>query len=152
EELLARVNLSDVRDRRVGGFSGGMRQRVGLAQALLNSPRLLIVDEPTPGLDPAERIRLRSLLAEQSGERVIILSTHLIEDVQAVADRVGVLHKGRLRFEGTVPEMLEQVRGRVWEVEAEQDKLAELRTRFIETGLRREGDKVRVRFAVDSEA
>ncbi len=150
EELLERVNLSDVRNRLVGGFSGGMRQRVGLAQALLNSPKLLIVDEPTAGLDPAERIRLRSLLAELGGERVIILSTHLIEDVQAVADRVAVLHKGRIKFVGTVPEMLDQVRGRVWELDAEAAELAQLRTRYLETGLKREGNKIRIRLAADT--
>jgi len=146
DSALALVNLTDVQNRRVGGFSGGMRQRVGLAQALLNTPKLLIVDEPTAGLDPAERIRLRSLLAELAGDRVILLSTHLIEDVEAVADRVAVLHQGRIRFVGTVPEMLEQVRGRVWEVAAAPDELSGLREQFLETGLRREGDRIRIRF------
>src|SRR5258708_11634357 len=117
-EMLERMNLTDVRDRQVGGFSGGMMQRVGLAQALLNSPRLLIVDEPTAGLDPEERIRVRSLLAEIAGERVILLSTHLIEDVEAVADRVAILHKGQLRFVGDVAGMLEEVRGKVWQIDA----------------------------------
>ena len=116
DELLKRMNLTDVKDRAVGGFSGGMRQRVGLAQALLNSPKLLIVDEPTAGLDPEERIRVRSLLAELGGERVILLSTHLIEDVQAVADRVGILYKGKLRYVGDIPGMLAEVAGKVWEL------------------------------------
>jgi ABC-type multidrug transport system ATPase subunit len=150
ESLLAQVNLSDVRNRRVGGFSGGMRQRVGLAQALMNSPSLLIVDEPTAGLDPAERIRLRSLLAELGGERVIILSTHLIEDVEAVADRVAVLHKGRIRFHGTVPEMLNEVGGKVWEVDATADELAEIRLHHMETGLRRAGDRIQIRVVADA--
>ncbi len=146
DETLELVHLSDVRDRRVGGFSGGMRQRVGLAQALLNLPQLLIVDEPTAGLDPAERIRLRSLLAQLGGDRVILLSTHLIEDVEAVADRVAVLHKGRIRFQGTVPEMLNQVSGRVWEVDAEPSELEELRSRVLETGLKRSNGHIRIRF------
>jgi ABC-type multidrug transport system ATPase subunit len=149
EELLERMNLTSVRDRPVGGFSGGMRQRVGLAQALLNSPKLLIVDEPTAGLDPEERIRVRSLLAELGGERVILLSTHLIEDVEAVADRVAVLHKGRIRFEGTLSEMLERARGKVWEISARTEELASLRDRFLETGLRRDGDSVRIRVTAD---
>jgi ABC-type multidrug transport system ATPase subunit len=149
ESLLAQVNLSDVQNRRVGGFSGGMRQRVGLAQALMNSPSLLIVDEPTAGLDPAERIRLRSLLAELGGDRVIILSTHLIEDVEAVADRVAVLHKGRIRFHGTVPEMLDEVRGKVWEVDASAEELAEIRRLHMETGLRRAGDRIQIRVVAD---
>jgi ABC-2 type transport system ATP-binding protein len=147
EEMLSRMNLSDVSNRQVGGFSGGMRQRVGLAQALLNSPKLLIVDEPTAGLDPEERIRVRSLLAELGGERVIILSTHLIEDVEAVADRVAVLHKGKIRFVGTIPEMLDQVRGKVWEVEATTNELAGLRDKYLETALRREGSKIHIRLA-----
>jgi len=149
EEMLARMNLSDVANRQVGGFSGGMRQRVGLAQALLNSPKLLIVDEPTAGLDPEERIRVRSLLAEMGGERVIILSTHLIEDVEAVADRVAVLHKGKIRFVGTIPEMLNQIRGKVWEVEAKPGELADLRNKYLETALRREGDKIHIRLAAE---
>jgi ABC-2 type transport system ATP-binding protein len=149
DSLLSQVNLTDVRNRRVGGFSGGMRQRVGLAQALMNSPSLLIVDEPTAGLDPAERIRLRSLLAELGGDRVIILSTHLIEDVEAVADRVAVLHKGKIRFHGTVAEMQEQVRGRVWEVDVEPGELAELRRNHLETGLRRTNERIQIRFVAE---
>lgn len=152
DDLLDQVNLTDVRNRRVGGFSGGMRQRVGLAQALMNSPSLLIVDEPTAGLDPAERIRLRSLLAELGGDRVIILSTHLIEDVEAVADHVAVLHKGQIRFHGTIPEMQEQVRGRVWELDLEPQDVADIRTQFLETGLRRVGDRIRLRFVADNAA
>ncbi len=149
EEALERVNLTQVRNRPVGGFSGGMRQRVGLAQAFLCSPRLLIVDEPTSGLDPEERIRVRSLLAELSGERVIILSTHLIEDVEAVADQVAVLHRGRIRFVGTVPQMLEQARGRVWEIDASPTELLGLRGKYLETSLRRDADRVRLRVAAD---
>jgi ABC-type multidrug transport system ATPase subunit len=149
EDALERMNLTSVRDRPVGGFSGGMRQRVGLAQALLNSPKLLIVDEPTAGLDPEERIRVRSLLAELGGERVILLSTHLIEDVEAVADRVAVLYKGRIRFEGTLSEMQQQVKGKVWEIEADRSELAELRDKHLETGLRRMGDRIQLRVTAD---
>src|SRR6516165_8587670 len=83
DELLSVVNLTDVRDRPLGGFSGGMRQRVGIAQALLNDPQLLIVDEPTAGLNPEERVRFRNLLSELSGERIVILSTHIVSDVEA---------------------------------------------------------------------
>jgi ABC-type multidrug transport system ATPase subunit len=149
EELLERMNLSDVRDRAVGGFSGGMRQRVGLAQALLNSPKLLIVDEPTAGLDPEERIRVRSLLAELGGERVILLSTHLIEDVEAVADRVGILHRGKVRFVGDVAGMLDQVRGKVWQLDATPESLPDIRGRYLETGLLREGGRIHIRIVAE---
>jgi ABC-type multidrug transport system ATPase subunit len=97
EEAMTRVNLADVRNRQIAHLSGGMRQRVGLAQALLNEPKLLIVDEPTAGLDPEERIRVRSMLTELGRDRVVILSTHLIEDVAAIADTVAVLHHGPTR-------------------------------------------------------
>jgi ABC-type multidrug transport system ATPase subunit len=150
EEVMGRVNLAAVRAQPVGTLSGGMKQRVGLAQALLNGPQLLIVDEPTAGLDPAERIRVRSLLAELGGERVILLSTHLIEDVEAVADRVGVLHRGRLRFDGTIPEMLDQVRGKVWQIDTAPDELGSLRGGYLETGLLREGGRIRLRVVAES--
>jgi ABC-type multidrug transport system ATPase subunit len=150
EEAMERVNLTEVRSRPVGALSGGMRQRVGLAQALLNAPKLLIVDEPTAGLDPEERIRVRSLLAELGGERVILLSTHLIEDVEAVADRVAVLHRGRIRFEGTVSEMMDTVRGKVWQVDLAPTQLSAFRGKYLETGLLRDGGRIHIRLVADA--
>jgi len=148
--LLERMNLTSVRDRAVGGFSGGMRQRVGLAQALLNSPKLLIVDEPTAGLDPEERIRVRSMLAELGGERVILLSTHLIEDVEAVADKVAILHKGEVRFVGDVAGMLAEVRDKVWQIDASPEELPGLRGKYLETGLLREGGRLHIRVVAEN--
>jgi ABC-2 type transport system ATP-binding protein len=115
-ELLELVNLTDAAKRPLGGYSGGMRQRVGIAQALLNDPQLLIVDEPTAGLDPEERVRFRNLLSELSGERIVILSTHIVSDVEAVATSIAILAHGQLLAHGAPEAMLASVAGRVWEV------------------------------------
>ena len=96
--MLEQVNLTKDAKRRVGGYSGGMKQRLGIAQALLGDPQLLVVDEPTAGLDPEERIRFRNLLARISGQRVVILSTHIVADIEASCTQVAVLNRGRLAF------------------------------------------------------
>lgn len=113
--LLERVNLLDVRHRRVEGFSGGMRQRLGVAIALIAEPQLLIVDEPTAGLDPAERHRLLDLLAGVADDVVVLLSTHLVADVAAVCQRVAILVRGRVVRDGTPDELVRDLRGRLWQ-------------------------------------
>lgn len=117
-ELLELVGLADVRQRKLKGYSGGMKRRVGLAQALLTDPQLLIVDEPTAGLDPEERIRIRTLLSELglTRERVIILSTHIVEDVAQTCRRLVVLHKGQIRFDGAPEELASVADGRTWQI------------------------------------
>ncbi len=115
-ELLEVVALSDVADRRLKGFSGGMKRRIGIAQALLNDPRLLIVDEPTAGLDPEERIRFRTLLAQLAGDRTVLLSTHIVEDIAQTCREIAVLDAGRSVFRGTVAELIAVAEGRVWSV------------------------------------
>jgi ABC-2 type transport system ATP-binding protein len=115
-ELLEVVALSGDADRRLRGFSGGMRQRVGIAQALLADPQLVIVDEPTAGLDPEERIRFRTLLSQFAGRRTVLLSTHIVDDIAQTCREVAVLAKGRLVFRGTVDELTHRARGRVWSV------------------------------------
>ncbi|WP_246450502.1 ABC transporter ATP-binding protein [Sphingomonas rhizophila] len=114
ETLLDRVNLWDVRKRAVAGFSGGMRQRFGIAQALIGSPRLIIVDEPTAGLDPEERNRFHGLLAEIGENVVVILSTHIVEDVADLCPRMAVLAAGRILLDGAPQELIGAMRGQVW--------------------------------------
>ncbi|MEU6712304.1 ABC transporter ATP-binding protein [Nonomuraea sp. NPDC046802] len=115
-ELLEVVALSEAADRKLKGFSGGMLRRVGIAQALLADPRLLVVDEPTTGLDPEERIRFRMLLSTLAGDRTVLLSTHIVDDVAQTCRSLALLAKGRLAFGGTVSELLARADGRVWTV------------------------------------
>ena len=116
--LLETVGLADVAKRRLKGYSGGMKRRVGLAQALLTDPKFLIVDEPTAGLDPEERIRIRTMLSELAlaGERVILLSTHIVEDVAQTCRRLIVLHKGQVRFDGAPEDLAALAEGRTWQI------------------------------------
>lgn len=129
EECLAAVGLSQAADRRLGDFSGGMRQRVGIAQALLNRPRLLIADEPTVGLDPEERLRFRQILAELARDRLVILSTHIVTDVDSSADRIAVVRQGRLLAFATPGELIEQAKGCVWACALGESGLAGFRAR-----------------------
>lgn len=113
-DLIARVGLSDAQHRRVGGFSGGMRRRVGIAQALMGNPELLIVDEPTAGLDPEERMRFRTLLASLGADRTVILSTHILDDVAQTCPYVFVLRDGRKQYDGPTEGLINAARGRTW--------------------------------------
>lgn len=145
DDCLSLVGLNDAADRRLGEFSGGMRQRVGIAQALLNDPALLIVDEPTVGLDPEERMRFRHLLTDLAGRRLVILSTHIVSDVEASATALAVMSGGRLRFHGTPEQLLAQADGHVWEWTLAPEQLAHVRQQFVVCASLRRPDGIRVR-------
>ncbi len=145
EELLVLVNLTDARKRPLGGYSGGMKQRIGIAQALLNDPQLLIVDEPTVGLDPEERVRFRNLLSELSGERIVILSTHIVSDVEATANEIAIVDRGRLLTHAEPEALLAGVEGKVWEWVLPSADLPAARERWKISNTVRRSDGVHAR-------
>ena len=126
-EMLELVNLHAVADRAVGGFSGGMKQRLGIAQALINDPALLIVDEPTAGLDPEERLRFRNILSDIGFDRLVIFSTHIVSDIESIATEIAVMKSGRLLTTASPPDFLRMARGSVWEVLIPAERFDEVR-------------------------
>jgi ABC-2 type transport system ATP-binding protein len=150
DQLLQVVNLAEVRKRPLGSYSGGMRQRVGIAQALLNDPQLLIVDEPTAGLDPEERVRFRNLLGDLSGDRIVILSTHIVSDVEAAATRIALIRNGQLLECATPEALLRAVEGKVWEWTVPSDGLLLVMQERLISGTVRHSDGVEVRAVCDS--
>jgi ABC-2 type transport system ATP-binding protein len=130
EALLHQVNLWDVRKKALAGFSGGMRQRFGIAQALIGNPELIIVDEPTAGLDPEERNRFLNLLAEIGENVVVILSTHIVEDVSDLCPRMAVLAGGRIQLEGAPLELIRSTKGRIWMKVVERGELERYREKY----------------------
>jgi ABC-type multidrug transport system ATPase subunit len=149
-ELLDLVNLTAAAKRPLGGYSGGMRQRVGIAQALLNDPQLLIVDEPTAGLDPEERLRFRNLLSELSGERIVILSTHIVSDIEAVASGIAIMAQGALLAHGAPENLLARLEGRVWEVVVSSAELPALRRDHLVSSTAHRADGVHARVVASS--
>ncbi len=145
DEVLELVNLSDDADRRLAGYSGGMLQRVGIAQALLNDPDLLIVDEPTVGLDPAERVRFRTMLAALTAERLVILSTHIVSDVEAVAARLVLLRDGRVLADTTPEALLRAAKGSVWAVTVDLATAGQLERQHTVSSLVAAGNKASLR-------
>lgn len=116
DELLKLVDLYDVRLKRIASYSGGMKQRLGIAQALLNDPKILILDEPTVGLDPKERVKFRNIISELSANKIIILSTHIVSDVEAIAKEIIILKNGQFIHKGSSQELLKTISGKVWEL------------------------------------
>ncbi len=140
EEWLERVNLTEYRNRKVGALSGGMKRRLGIAQAVIHEPRLVIFDEPTAGLDPEERMRVRNLLSELGGDRTIVLSTHIVADVASTAQMITVMSRGQVVFHDTPIAMLDRVRDRSWQVRTDDAGLAAARERYLVTEVQRESN------------
>ncbi|MNI47451.1 putative ABC transporter ATP-binding protein YxlF [compost metagenome] len=143
------VNLHEVRKKPLNSLSGGMKQRVGIAQALLNDPKLLIVDEPTVGLDPEERIRFRNLLSELSGDRIVLLSTHIVSDIEATASDIAIVNQGKLVVQAAPSIILESAAGKVWEWLMPSDTWMEVRKHLLISSTIQSNEGVRARIIAD---
>jgi len=144
-ELLERLNMAAHARTRIARYSGGMKQRIGIAQALLGDPKFVIFDEPTTGLDPEERIRFRNLLDEWSAGRVILLSTHIVSDIESTCERLAVLRKGRLAFSGTRRELAARAEGKVWTGIVDERDADKIRSRYRIAAARRVADGLELR-------
>lgn len=149
-ELLKIVDLAPVAKKKIKTFSGGMKQRIGIAQALLNNPKILILDEPTAGLDPKERVRFRNLVSDYADGRIVILSTHIVSDIEAIADEVFLMKKGKFILQGTVPELTAKAEGKVWELAVPQKESRKWQEMTTVANLRHEGTQVVLRIISDT--
>jgi len=150
EDLLAFVNLLEARKRPLGDYSGGMKQRIGIAQALLNDPRILIVDEPTVGLDTEGRVRFRHLLAELAGDRVVILSTHIVSDVEATANDIAIINQGHLLVRSSPEELLQLVEGKIWDWVIPSSKLPAAKQKYVLSSVIRRKDGLHTRVVAET--
>ncbi|MGZ5660467.1 MAG: ABC transporter ATP-binding protein [Usitatibacter sp.] len=150
DALLERTNLAAVRKQKLGGFSGGMRQRFGIAQALIGNPKLIIVDEPTAGLDPEERVRFHNLLADIGHDVIVILSTHIVDDVADLCPTFAVISKGRVILSGEPREAIETLRGKIWRSVVDREDLATARAELPVISTRLQGGRTVVRAYADA--
>ena len=148
-ELLEVVGLSQEAGKKIKTFSGGMKQRVGIAQALLNNPKIVILDEPTAGLDPKERVRFRNLLSDYAEDKIVILSTHIVSDIEAIADEVLLIKKGRFVMQGTVPELTRRADRKVWELSVSQEEARRWQEKATVANLRHEENRIVLRIVSD---
>ncbi len=148
-EMLEKVNLGDQHKTKVRAMSGGMRRRLGIAQAIIHDPRIIVVDEPTAGLDPEERVRFRNLLCEIAKDRIVILSTHIVGDIEATCENIAVLSQGEILFRGTVSQLLESVRGKAYTMEVSAMELPMVKEQFLVTGILTNGSTANIKIIAD---
>jgi len=150
DQLLEGVNLTEAARKPIGTYSGGMKQRIGIAQVLLNNPKLLIFDEPTVGLDPEERVRFRNLIADLANDCIIILSSHIVSDIETIADEVAIMKKGQLVFQGPQPDIINKVSGKIFESTIDNTAVPEFKTRHLVVNTVRKKDQVLVRYIAET--
>lgn len=145
EELLELVGLTDVRKKKLKSFSGGMLKRVGIAQALLNNPEILVLDEPTSGLDPKERVRFRNIISSLSKDRIVLLSTHIVSDIEYIADQIIMMKQGRVAAQGTIEEIVRPALSCVWECSVQGNEADAMNLNYVISNLKNEGNFVKLR-------
>ena len=148
-ELLEKVNLLEQRKTKVKAMSGGMKRRLGIAQSMIHDPKVIIVDEPTAGLDPEERVRFRNLLCEIAKDRIVLLSTHIVGDIEATCEEIAVLNQGEIVFRGTVRELLKLVENKVYTLEISTSELDMMKERYLVTGILTSGSLAKVKLIAD---
>lgn len=146
DEVLEFVNLKDVANKRVVTFSGGMKRRIGIAQAIINDPKIIILDEPTAGLDPQERIRFLNILGDMGKNKIIIISTHIVSEIEAISRDVIVMKKGKLVEKGDIDTLVETMNNRVWETEVKPNCLKEIEKNNPIIKMKRKNEKIRIRY------
>lgn len=145
-EVLEFVNLLEVAKKKVRTFSGGMKRRLGIAQAILNDPKILILDEPTAGLDPKERIRFSNIISDMSKDKIVLLSTHIVSDIEAIASELIIIKKGEILRTGKIDKIIDEAKDKVWEATVEQDLFSQLRKERSIIHMKQWEGKVQVRF------
>ena len=148
--FIASLNLYDVREKRIGTFSGGMRQRALIAQALIGNPKILILDEPTAGLDPKERIRIRNLISEVSRDKIVIIATHVVADVEFIAKEIIMLNSGVILKSGKPADLLAEINGKVWNIYISDREITEVNDKNKVSNISREGESVIARIVAES--
>lgn len=147
--MLQKVNLENQKKTKVKAMSGGMRRRLGIAQAIIHDPKVIVVDEPTAGLDPEERVRFRNLLCEIARDRIVILSTHIVGDIEATCEQIAILNEGKILFRGTVAQLLDMVAGKVYKAEVATMELPMIKDTFLVTGILTNGNSATIKIVAE---